>query len=442
MVKAWLSPAGDKTEIAELAELRIARLQAAAHSGARFLLLPVHDPREASSWIVASFHSPLAVVPLAPHLPREAVLAIRRQLPSGAVVEISELPAEPTLIPGSPNLKPFSDLWAVIFTSGSTGTPKGVALSGSALRAAALAHARHSAVKDATWLLDLPLYHIGGLSVLTRALFLGSAVALAPPRFDPLATAAWIESGLVHGLSLVPTTLFRLLKNERLDFSGLQLVLLGGAAADPQIIAAARERDLPLRLTYGMTEHCSQIATESNSGEGLKPLPGVELRFAGDGEILVRSPCLASGYFVEGELQSLPLLDGYFPTGDLGGMKDGRLEILGRKSDLIKSGGLKIFPAEVENLLSGFPGILDSAVVGIPDPEWGEKLCALLVEAEGQSVNFSEVMGFLESRLDRRKLPRHWLRVRKIPRSAAGKPLRAEIRAMALKELGVTPNRN
>ncbi|RYZ99630.1 MAG: hypothetical protein EOP11_19245 [Proteobacteria bacterium] len=193
---------------AEIAE-PLARLSAAAELGFRFFVLPVGDPLSTARWILASFQSGLAVVPLAPNLPSAAKAEALAQLPAGAWITVEDLPppAAKLAVP-----KPPGETWCVIFSSGSTGKPKGIALSGEGLRQAAFAHASHSGAGQATWLMDLSPAHVGGFSVLSRAFFLGAKVALGAPRFQAAETLRWLRDGRVNGLSLVPTTLWRLLQ--------------------------------------------------------------------------------------------------------------------------------------------------------------------------------------------------------------------------------------
>lgn len=429
MLKAWLSPGGEQVDFAIEVQAKAAALHAAAEEGAKFLGLPVTETRDASAWILASFHSPICVVPLPPALPLPVLQARLSQLPSGTVIFPSSLtisrPGEERF-----SLKPLDQPWAIVFSSGSTGEPKGIVLSGSAIKQSALAHAAHTSGARACWLLDLPLFHVGGLSVLSRALFLGAEVALGGGKFDAVASCEWIESGLVQGLSLVPTTLFRLLQIEALSFSNLKIVLLGGAPADPELLKRAVARGVPVHLTYGMTEHCSQIATEKRPGIGLEALAGVEIKTSSEGEILVRSKCLASGFFSSGTFLRLALDgDGFFPTGDLGEIRNGKLHIAGRKSEIIITGGMKVFPAEIEREIARLDGISECAVFSLPDPEWGEVVCAAIVGRE-ELANIPSWKSALAGLLEPKKIPKKWFLLDQLPRSATGKILRAELRAL------------
>lgn len=422
-MKAWLDPEGASVDLTAQVAERAASLAAAHARGARFLAVSVRENRDAAEWALACFHSPVTFVPLPPDLPAPALEKRLTQLPKGTVFP-EQLP--PATGAPAPSLRPREQIWAVIFSSGTTGEPKGVALTGAAFEASARAHAAHSGAGSATWLLDLPLYHVGGLSVVTRAFFLGGEIAIGAPRFSAGATAAWIRSGKVSGLSLVPTTLLRLL-DEGADLARVAVILLGGAGSSPDLVERALAKGAPVRLTYGMTEHASQIATERTGGEGLEPLPGVSLRID-DGEILVRSPMLAAGYFRGGTLEPLPVRDGYFATGDLGELSDGALVVRGRKSDVIVSGGRKIHPAAVEAELAKLEGVADCAVVGLPDPEWGEISCAAVV-ADG-TFDPGAAKEKLRATLESYQIPKRWALLPTIPRTASGKVLRAELRSL------------
>lgn len=421
------SPAEDLSGISE----KLARLETAFVEGKRFLVLPIRDPQDSIEWIIAAFKSPLAVVPINPSLPKAEYLRVLSQLPENEWIELETLPmasAERHL-----EKKSIDDIWAVIFSSGSSGIPKGVALSGRALQESAAAHLAHNGFHD--WLLNLPLHHIGGFSVVSRAYILGSRIAITQSRFDATETLEWLRSKKVSGISLVPTTLRRLMRQSRepADYSALKIALIGGAPVSEVTLAEARLAGIPVRQTYGLTENASQAATETSDASGMKPLPGVEVRIAEDGEILLRSPFLAKGVYRDGILQPLPLTDGFYPTGDLGHLEGTVLTLEGRKSEVIISGGVKIFPAELEHLISELPGIEDAAVVSLPDAEWGEIVCMALV---GLSASPDTVKSYLAERLDSRKLPKAWVTLTSIPRSSAGKVLRADLQRILKEKLG------
>jgi len=420
MKPAWFSPTAEAVDL--LAELP-AKVAALRASGARFLAFPVTEIREAAEWALACFHSPVTFVPLPPSLPPQVLEKRLAQLPGNVIFPSALRPAHAG---ASATLRPLEEIWAVIFSSGTTGTPKGIALTGNSLKASAEAHALHSGAANATWLLDLPLFHVGGLSVLTRALFLDAPIALSTP--SAVSTKEWIKSGRIHGLSQVPTTLVRLLRDPDINFAGISLILLGGAPATQALVEEARARGAPVRRTYGMTEHSSQAATEKKPGGGLRALPGVEIKICEGDEILLRSPALAAGIFEHGELKPLPLRDGFFPTGDLGSLKEGALTIFGRASELVISGGKKIYPAEVEAALAKVNGVGDCAVLGLPDAEWGEVLCAAVTESTPGMFRAEIAKTEMSASLESHQIPKVWVLLPAIPRSPAGKILRPDLK--------------
>jgi O-succinylbenzoic acid--CoA ligase len=284
----------------------------------------------------------------------------------------------------------LDDRTQVVFhTSGTTGIARGVMLSTAALIAAANASAgRLGWREDDRWLLALPLAHIGGFSIITRCIIARRSVVLpeATPGFDPDTVIRSIERDRVTIASLVPTMLHRLLeRTPRWDPPAhLRAILLGGAAASQRLLHEARARAWPVLATYGLTEACSQVATQLLGtppdpvyGSG-PPIDGMELRAAeGDGEIHIRGPMLMCGYLDDHR----PFRDdGWFATGDLGRLDEhGRLHILGRKRDLIIAGGENVHPLEVERVLECCPEIRAIAVFGVPHEEWGEIVCAKIV---------------------------------------------------------------
>jgi malonyl-CoA/methylmalonyl-CoA synthetase len=153
------------------------------------------------------------------------------------------------------------------------------------------------------------------------------------------------------------------------------------------------------------------------------PLPGVDVRLADGGEIEVRGPNVFAGYWRRPEATAGSFRDGWFRTGDLGAVDpDGYLRIVGRAKELIISGGYNVYPREVEEVLLAHPGVVDAAVVGAPDAEWGERVCAFVVAEPG--VTDHDLVDWCGSRLAPYKRPRRWERVDEVPRNALGKVVR------------------
>lgn len=249
----------------------------------------------------------------------------------------------------------------VVATSGTTGDPKGVVLTHDAVRASAVATSERLGVDPSAhrWLACLPLAHIGGLSVVTKALATGAGLTVLP-GFEVNSVIA--ESGPDVLVSLVATAL------ARVETSRFRTVVLGGSAP---------AADLPANVvtTYGMTETGSGVVYDG------RPLDGVSVDVR-DGEIWLKCPMLLRAYR-QGDQEKVPLSDeGWFATGDCGSLEaDGRLRVEGRLSDMIVTGGENVWPAPVEAILRRHPAVGDVAVGGRPDPEWGQRVVAWVVPA-------------------------------------------------------------
>ncbi|MWA05711.1 AMP-binding protein [Actinomadura sp. LD22] len=354
-----------------------------------------------------------AVCPLSPELPAPALAAMLEALAPDAVE------TEDGLTPhrGAGERAPLADGTAVLIaTSGSTGAPKFVELSAEALRhSAAGTLARIGAAPGDRWLCCVPTSHISGVQVLVRALLAGTEPIITP-RFDPAAVAA---AGRVH-ISLVPTQLRRLL-DAGADPSRLGAIVLGGAAAAPGLLAEARERGARVFTTYGMSETCGGCVYD-----GI-PLDGMRAELAADGRIRLAGPSLFTGYRLRPE-QTAAVRDGeWFVTQDLGALEDGRLRVRGRIDDVINTGGEKVVAGEVATALSRHPKVRDVVVVGRPDPEWGERVTAVVVPA-ADAPGLPELRAFVRETMPACAAPRELELVEAIPLLASGKPDRARLR--------------
>lgn len=322
------------------------------------------------------------------------------------------------------------DTAAVLLTSGTSGSPRAVGLTAGNLMASARAsRERLGLAPSDRWLGSLSPAHVGGLALLTRAAALGSGVVLRG-AFRAETFLALAEEGAITHASLVPTMLHQVLAalGKGRAPPSLRCVLLGGAPAPEALLAEALAAGFPMALTYGLTEASSQVATAEpdlvlrKPGTVGAPLPGVEVSVAEEGELLVRGPTVAPG-LADG--------DGWLRTGDLARMDgDGHLWIVGRASDRIISGGVKVDPAEVEAVLSGHPGVLEAAVVGLPDPEWGERVVAAVVSVHGRGPSEAELGEKVRAALSAAKWPRAWRFVEALPRNATGKVDREGVRAL------------
>ena len=297
----------------------------------------------------------------------------------------------------------------VVFTSGSTGVPKGALHTfGNHYLSARGSNSNIALAPGDRWLHSLPLYHVGGLSIVFRCLLAGAAVALPEPG-APLGEAI-ARSGATH-VSLVSTQLLRLLREEALDLSGLKAILLGGGPTPAYLLEEALSRKLPIHTSYGLTEMASQVtatppgASREELRTSGRPLPHREISVAEDGEILVKGETLFAGY-VEGEAIDLPLdADGWFHTGDVGEIEAGGcLRVRGRRDNLFISGGENVQPEEIEEALCRLEGVEDAAVVPIPDPEFGSRPVAF-VRTAGGAVEPEDLARALGPLLERFKIP-------------------------------------
>lgn len=336
-------------------------------------------------------------------------------------------------------------------SSGSTGRPKLVELSRRAFLALCRADAERVPPKsDDRALLCLPLSHVGGLSVVLRALAARRCcVAFRSGSGGLLASVPELAQCLAEEritlLSLVPAVLARLLRDapEVALRAPLRAILLGGQACSAELFVAARERKLPVLTSYGLTETCSQVSTlafpapdtiplkQGVVGVGF-PLPGVEVRIA-HGLIEVRGPTLFSGYL--GQAQPFDS-EGFFNTGDRGEFDpELGLFVYGRESELIITGGENVDPSEVEHALLACAGIEAAMVFGVPDPLFGERVAAALELRPGEHWDEHAVFATLDQRLASFKQPRALCRFEALPRLSSGKLDRARIRAQAQPQL-------
>jgi len=314
---------------------------------------------------------------------------------------------------------------SVIYTSGTTGRPSAVSLSHRNHTASALASAWNLGVDPGDrWLCVLPLFHVGGLAVLLRSAIYGTA-AVVHENFDAERVAGAFANGEVTIASLVPTMLRRLVDCGWERAPALRAVLLGGGPVPRDLLEWSAERGLPVLQTYGMTQTSSQIATLSaaeavqSSGSAGRPLLGVELSISGQGEILVRGPMVSSG--------ALDPADGWLHTGDRGRVDPaGYLWVEGRLKDVVVTGGENVACAEVERVLEEHPAVLEAAVAGVPDAEWGELVAAFLV-LDGGRLDEAALIAHCRERLAGYKVPRALRVVDALPRNAAGKLLRREL---------------
>lgn len=342
-----------------------------------------------------------AVLPLDPAAPDAHTRRILAALAPGAIIDTDgERRPLPDGLPVDP------DDAVVIATSGTTGTPKGAVHTHAGITAAARITAQSPSPegRGVRWLACLPLAHVGGFSVITRALLNGADLEVhRQPDATRIDDAA--RRGATH-VSLVPTLL------RRIRASLWEQILLGGSAIPA-------DRPANTVATYGMTETFGGVVYEG------RPLDGVELRIAdadtdGVGGIELRSPTLLRAYR-HGTVALTP--DGWYVTGDLGVLgSDGCLSVAGRGDDLIITGGVKVWPTAVEEALRSHPTVADVAVIGRPDPEWGQRVVAVVVPADRRTPpELAPLRDHVRERLPVAAAPKELLLTDVLPRTGLGK---------------------
>ena len=384
-----------------------------------------------------------------PHL---GTVAMEEVVDSGSADALDDVdaPDDPTLRASLP--EPGADTpIAVVLTSGSTGSPRAVPLTHGNLMASARGAAERLRLGPAdTWLASLAPAQVGGLALLHRAAVVGCAV-ITRPTFQPEAFLELAQAGEISHASLVPVMLRRVLEvaGDEPAPRGLRCLLLGGAPTPPSLLERALQRRWPVALTYGLTEASSQVATappdrvREKPGCVGRPLAGVQVAVrrpdaSGVGEVLVRGATVAplppagSAGDDPDDAPAAVHVDrsGWLRTGDLGRLDgEGDLWITGRASDRIVSGGVTVEPAEVEEVLLRHPGVAQAAVIGVPDPEWGERVVGAVVPADHLDPPAeADLLAHARERLAPGKRPRALRVVRELPRNANGKVDRRALR--------------
>jgi O-succinylbenzoic acid--CoA ligase len=318
----------------------------------------------------------------------------------------------------------------VIHTSGTTSSPKAVELTYGNILWSALGSAVALGL-DARerWLCVLPVSHVGGLSILLRSAVYATT-AVVHERFDAEHVLHALREQQITLVSLVATTLGRLLDAGLTRPPTLRCALTGGGPVPEGLLERARGAGVPVSLTYGLTEAGSQVTTTpvgalADGGGGSRaacpPLFCTRLRIAPDQEILLRGPTVARCGISA---------DRWLHTGDLGCLdEDGWLHVSGRKADTIVSGGENVAPAEVEAVLEAHPHVLEAAVLGRPDPQWGEVVAAIVVARPGVALESEALRAHCAARLAPYKIPKRVDLVSgPLPRTRSGKLRRRELR--------------
>jgi o-succinylbenzoate---CoA ligase len=413
-----------------------AELGVAAHSGARALAARGAKPGEqVAIALVPGFafaqalHACLLLGAIAVPVDIRLSLAEQAVVARDATVFIEDpLPTEDSREPPSEAVSHNLDATAlIVHTSGTTAAPRPVRLTYGNLLWSALGSAVALGLDpQERWLCALPLSHVGGLSILMRSAIYATT-AVVHERFETDRVLRALGSEEITLISLVATTLARLLDAGLNAPPSLRCALTGGGPVPASLVERAQAAGVPVSLTYGLTETCSQVTTTplaqvAKAGKTAgPPLFCTRVLIAEDEEILVSGPTVSP---------SAELREGWLATGDLGRLDEhGRLQVIGRKADTIVSGGENVAPAEVEAALEAHPLVLEAAVLGREDEQWGEAVSAIVVSREGMEIDAEELRVHCARRLAQYKVPKRFTFVAgPLPRTPSGKLLRRELR--------------
>ncbi|GMU48725.1 MAG: acyl-CoA synthetase [Candidatus Desulfobacillus denitrificans] len=349
----------------------------------------------------------------------------------------------PAVDPNSPLL--------ICYTSGSTGKPKGVVLTQDAIACNADNSVdMHAMTADDRVLTVLPMFHVGGLNIQTTPALRTGCTLVLHPRFEPEAALEAIEQERITLTLVVPAVVDMMLASPRwarTDLSSLRMMSIGSSIVPIRLIEAVHARGVPMTQVYGATETCP-IAAYLKRDEALRKigstgraarhgrlrivgLDGADLPAGETGEIFVQGRNVMSGYWRNPQATASAFVDGWYRSGDMGWLDDeGFLTVVGRKKEMIISGGENIYPAELENVLIECDDVAEAAVVGRSDARWGEIAVAVIVPKEGRRPAATDILRLFDGRLARYKHPKDVVFVEALPKTALGKIRKEELRQL------------
>lgn len=336
----------------------------------------------------------------------------------------------------------WNDAWAICYTGGTTGLPKGAILTHRSITANSVNTVMSWGLgPDDITILNMPLFHTGGFNVFTAPLVHMGGTSIVCRAFDVDQVFDLIRDEHVTLLVGIPTMYIMMQQHPRwpqADLTSLKICGSGGASCPLPIVERFAERGIRLFTGYGLTEagpNTFWLPPEKRlekPGAVGYPLIHIDVKIIDGngnacgtdavGELIVRGPHVCAGYWGKPEETAKAIVDGWMHTGDLARRDaDGCYYIVGRSKDMIKSGGENIYPAEVESVLHAHPAVAEAALIGLPDPKWGEVGCAVVVVKPSATLTADELIGFCQTRLARFKIPKSVKFMDALPKTAAGK---------------------
>ena len=352
------------------------------------------------------------------------------------------------------------DLFLLVYTSGTTGKPKGVALNHRNICTNVIDSAHGVELSDKTVNLNVcPLYHVAAIVFQTLTTYYLGGTSVTLDRFNPVKVFETIEREKITYLFLVPTMLFRMLEVPNADRYDLSSLWRVGYGAAPMPIDRLKRAIAIFGSTlfqgYGLTESTANIVilkpemhdlnasaqdlerlkscgrAHSNHELSIMDDNGVEVAYREIGEICVRSDSVMVGYWEDPENTDKAIRDGWLRTGDMAYMDEERyIFIVGRKNDMIKRGGEKIYPQEIEDILFDHPAVLEAAVCGVVDPDWGESPRAYIVVRPGYQLSDKDLLAYCLERLPTFKCPQEIMFLTELPKTSSGKIMRTGLQEL------------
>lgn len=352
------------------------------------------------------------------------------------------------------------DPFAVLLTSGTTGFPKGCLTT----QRTFVFHCINNAIEKGLGAHDIailssPIYFNAGRSFTLGIIYFGGTMILHE-RFDADEVLKTIEREKVTYVGAVPTMCERMLhvlESTKYDTRTLRCLAITGGKVHPAVLEALKKNLTPnIYRTYASTDS-GQMAISKPADMDAKPNAAgrpvwcVDLRIVDDhnnavkvgdvGEIICQSPLASHGYYKNPEATNASFRDGWFYTGDLGYFdEEGFLFVAGRKKDMVKSGGISIYPLEIESVIYSHPAVLEAAVIGVPDPQWGEAVKAVIVTKPGSDLRAEDLLGFCKERLSAYKVPKSVEFRSTLPHTEVGKVNKVVLREMIVAQIDPIAN--